>query len=98
MRPAGGRWRAKAPSALAAPTPPMASAHRAVGEDGEAALLAVIETVVERLGGGCELLQVGGAGAQPLRGAREAIDGIDVAGLVAIPFTPLLPGGEAGRP
>jgi len=41
----------------------MAAAHRALEKDGEATLLAVVEAVVKRLGGGCEFLQSGGAGA-----------------------------------
>src|ERR1700691_4699538 len=81
----------------------VAAAHRAVEKDGEAALLAVVETVVERLGGGREFLQVGGAGAQLLRGASEAIDGVDAGGRVVArlgvaALTSLPPGGEARRP
>ena len=58
----------------------MAAAHRAAEQHAEAALRAVVETIVKPLGGTCEFLQIGGAGVQPLRGAREAIDRIDVGG------------------
>jgi hypothetical protein len=44
----------------------MAAAHPAAEKDGESALLAVVQAVVERFGGGGEFLQVGGASAQAL--------------------------------
>src|SRR5271170_464453 len=76
----------------------MAAAHPAVEKNGEASLLAVVETVVEGLRGGGEFLQVGGAGAQLLRGAGQPVDGIDLVGLVVVSIlTPLPPGGEPGR-
>ena len=74
----------------------MAMAHRAVEQHREPALLGVIQSVVERLGGADQLLQVGGAGAQERRRAGETVDRVDRGGLIVAFRAPLTPGREAG--
>ena len=65
---------------------------------GEPALLAVVEAVVERLGGAGQLLQVGGAGAQALGRAGETVDRVDFGSLIVTRLALFSPSGEALGP
>jgi hypothetical protein len=71
-------------STVSAPVAPLAATHGPTEKHREPALLAVVQAVVEGLRGRGQLLQVGGAGAEPLGSAGEAINRTDFRVLILI--------------
>src|SRR3984957_14822241 len=81
-------------STVSAPVAPLAATHGPTEKHREPALLAVVQAVVEGLRGRGQLLQVGGARAEPLGSAGEAINWTDFRVPVLIVVAALSPSSE----